>query len=287
MNDKPVAIAVVGSVNVDLVARVERFPHPGETVTNARLERHPGGKGANQAMAARRMGADVFMLACVGDDDLAAEALAELAREGINLDYCHTLEGESTGLALIWVSADGENKIVVAPGANAAFHAEHLRMPPVDAVIAQLEVPQDTILRAASQCPGPLTLNAAPAKPVSSELLTATGLLVVNEIEALALGEALKSYRGLLATTHGPDGATLSRDGRKIARARPPRVTAVDTTGAGDTFTATLTLGLVEGMSEQEALERACLAATISVTRPGAQGSPTVTELAAFRTGAK
>jgi ribokinase len=282
MNSEPVSIGVVGSVNLDLVARVDRFPLPGETVTGATIDRHPGGKGANQALAARRLGARVYLLACLGTDDLAEEALAGLKSEGVNLDYCSYLEAHSTGLALIWVSADGENKIVVAPGANAEFHAEHLRMPQVDAVVAQLEVPQDTIIAAAERNQRFLTLNAAPARPVASELLDRADLLVVNELEAKALGSALQHYRGLLATTFGSAGAVLSRNGREVARAQAPKVTAVDTTGAGDTFTAALTVGLVEGMDPEAALQRACLAAAISVTRAGAQGSPTRQELAEF-----
>jgi ribokinase len=282
MNTEPVSIGVVGSVNLDLVARVDQFPLPGETITGARVDRHPGGKGANQALAARRLGARVHLLACLGADDLAQEALEGLKKEGVNLDCCTYLEAHSTGLALIWVSADGENKIVVAPGANAEFHAEHLRMPSVDAVIAQLEVPQDTIIAAADRNQRFLTLNAAPARPVASELLDRVDLLVVNELEAKALGSALQNYHGLLATTFGSAGAVLSRRGQEIARAQPPKVTAVDTTGAGDTFTAALTVGLVEGMTPEAALQRACLAAAISVTRPGAQGSPTLQELTEF-----
>ena len=285
MNDRQISIAVVGSINLDFVARVESFPRPGETVTGATVERHPGGKGANQALAARRLGARVFLLVCLGRDELAAEALAGLEREGVELDYCNHLEGYSTGQAMVWVSAEGENKIVVAPGANASFHAEHLRMPKVDAVVAQLGIPQDTIIAAAQESAGFLTLNAAPAKPISRDLLARTDLLVVNELEARSLDGALDHYDGMLATTYGSAGAILSRKGRQLARASAPSVIAVDTTGAGDTFTAALTVGLVEGMDVQSALERACRAAAISVTRPGAQGSPTLAELEKFQAG--
>jgi ribokinase len=282
MSSKPVSVAVVGSVNLDIVANVERFPEPGETLTGARVERHPGGKGANQALAAHRLGADVSLLACLGDDAAAGEALAGLQREGVNLDYCQYLAGENTGLALILVAASGENQIVVAPGANAAFHSDQLHLPSTDAIIAQLEVPMDTVLEAARSEGTFFVLNAAPAKAVPVELLALTDLLVVNQVEARAIGHSLEGFKGLLATTLGAQGAVLTRAGQEIARARAPRVEAIDTTGAGDTFTAALTVGLVEGLAPQAALERACLAGAISVTRAGAQGSPTLDELSAF-----
>ena len=128
-------IAVVGSVNLDLVARVKQFPRPGETVTNAILHRHPGGKGANQALAARRLGANVLMVACVGDDHTADEALANLKTEGVNLTGVHRLPNQVTGTAMILVDASGENQIVVAPGANARFQPNLLQLPPVDAIV--------------------------------------------------------------------------------------------------------------------------------------------------------
>jgi len=127
------SIAVIGSINLDIVARVRVFPQPGETLTNAVVSRVPGGKGANQALAAHRLGARVFMVGRVGDDAAADEALANLRREGVNLDFCKTLADHATGLALILVNAEGENQIVVAPGANAAFDAAHLELPPTDA----------------------------------------------------------------------------------------------------------------------------------------------------------
>jgi len=282
MDADMISIAVVGSVNLDIVASVPRFPEPGETLSGATVQRHPGGKGANQALAARRLGANVFLVACLGHDAAAEEALAGLRSAGVNLDYCHYLEGHPTGQALILVAASGENQIVVAPGANAAFHQHYLQFPAVDAVIAQLEVPMDTILLAAQRGRHFFTLNAAPARAVPREVLELTDLLVVNEIEARALGTELAYFEGLLATTLGSEGAVLSRRGDEIARARPPKVQAVDTTGAGDTFTAALTVGLVGGLEPQAALERACLAAAISVTRAGAQGAPTLRELAQF-----
>ena len=274
-----ISIAVIGSINLDIVARVRVFPQPGETLTNAVVSRFPGGKGANQALAAHRLGASVFMVGRVGQDPAAEEALDSLRREGVNLDYCKTLAGHATGLALILVNAEGENQIVVAPGANAAFDAAHLELPPADACIAQLEVPVETILKAARANDSFFCLNAAPAKPVPHELLEHVDLLVVNEIEAKALGSELDSYRGLLARTHGARGAELSRNGKQVAVAKPPRVEVVDTTGAGDAFTAALTVSLVGGMPPQAALERACIVGALATTRPGAQSSPTLEEV--------
>jgi ribokinase len=146
---RPVSIAVIGSINLDIVARVKAFPLPGETVTNAEVRRFPGGKGANQALAAHRLGARVFMVGRVGNDPVAEEALRNLRAEGVDLSYCKPLDDFATGLALITVNQAGENQIVVAPGANARFDPEQLQLPLTDAYIAQLETPLPTILKAA------------------------------------------------------------------------------------------------------------------------------------------
>ena len=274
-----VSIAVVGSVNLDIVARVKQFPEPGETLTNAVVNRFPGGKGGNQALAAHRLGAKVHMVACLGDDPAADEALATLKLEGVNLDYCCRLAGVSTGLAIILVSHEGENQIVVAPGANARFHADQLTLPDADAVIAQLEVPMDTVLRAAEKTQGLFCLNAAPVREVPPEVLAKTDLLVVNEIEARSIGKNLQNFAGLLATTFGSRGAVLSRNGTEIASATPPVVKVVDTTGAGDAFTAALTVALASGLEPVPALDLACRCGALATTRAGAQSSPTINEL--------
>jgi len=273
-----ISIAIIGSINLDIVATVREFPRPGETVTNAIVHRYGGGKGANQALAAHRLGAQVFMLGCVGDDPMAEEALAALRREGVNLDHCRTLKNTSTGLALIVVNAAGENQIVVAPGANAAFSAQQLTLPETDAIIAQLEVPTDTILHAVAHSDSFFCLNAAPAKPVPKDLLERADLLVVNEIEAQALGANLDGYKGLLATTYGSKGAVITQNGAEIASALPPQVDVVDTTGAGDAFTAALTVALVSGLPTQTALQQACVAGALTATRMGAQSSPKLSE---------
>ena len=271
---KAISIAIIGSINLDIVANVKDFPQPGETITNAVVSRFPGGKGANQALAAHRLGASVFMVGRVGDDPAADEALQTLRDEDIDLTYCKPLKGYSTGLAMIVVTEAGENQIVVAPGANAAFDAEHLEVPHTDACIAQLEVPIATILKSARNSDNFFCLNAAPAKPVPHELLEHVDLLVVNEIEARALGRELDSYQGLLAITYGGEGAVLHRKGRQVAKAKPPKVDVVDTTGAGDAFTAALTVALVSGMEPQEALNQACIVGALATTKMGAQSSP-------------
>jgi ribokinase len=155
-------------------------------------------------------------------------------------------------------------------------------LPATDAVIAQLEVPLDTILHAARTTQGYFCLNAAPAREVPQEILDLTDLLVVNEIEAQTIGDKLQSYKGLMATTYGGRGAVLSRNGQEVARATPPSVTVVDTTGAGDTFTAVLTVALVSGLDEGSALKLACKAGAISTTAAGAQTSPSANELEMF-----
>ena len=274
-----ISIAIIGSINLDIVANVKNFPQPGETITNAVVNRFPGGKGANQALAAHRLGASVFMVGRVGNDPAADEALQTLREEEVDLTYCKPLEDFSTGLAMIVVTEAGENQIVVAPGANAAFDPEHLEVPQTDASIAQLEVPIDTILKAALASDNFFCLNAAPAKPVPHELLEHVDLLVVNEIEARALGKELDIYHGLLASTYGSKGATLSRNGQQIAEAKPPKVNVVDTTGAGDAFTAALTVALVSGMEPQAALEHACVVGALTTTKMGAQSSPTHMEV--------
>ena len=199
--------------------------------------------------------------------------------EGVNLDYCQTIEGEATGLALIMVSDEGENQIVVAPGANAAFPTDSLQLPTTRAMIAQLEVPLPTIELAAARHAGLFCLNAAPARLVPTSLLNMVDLLVVNELEAEAIGDHLAHFGGLLATTYGSLGAVLSRDGLEVARTTPEKVNAVDTTGAGDAFTAALTVAMAAGMKPQAALELACRAGAITATRSGAQSAPTAEEL--------
>jgi ribokinase len=254
-------IVVVGSINLDLVARCERLPRPGETVSNAAFTRVPGGKGANQAVACARLGAEVTLVGAVGRDPFADEALAGLRADGLALEV--EAVDEPTGVALIFVDAAGETEIVVAPGANATVGAVDL--PSHDAVLCQLEVPDDAVLSAWEGSTGLFCLNAAPARPVRID----PDLTVVNRYEL----ETLTRRDGLVAVTHGADGAFLLDDGEEIARARPPVIDAVDGTGAGDAFTACLLVSLLEGRDPAPALERACAAGALAASRFGAQPS--------------
>ncbi len=262
----PAELTVVGSINLDLVARVERLPRAGETVGGFEFVRVPGGKGANQAVAAARLGARVRMIGAVGDDPFAEEALAGLAGADVELELTRT---GTTGIALILVDAAGENEIVVVPGANA-------HVPPTSpsgAVLCQLEVP-DEVVGAAARNADFFALNAAPARPVDLE----PDLLIVNELE-----HEIVSRGKLVAVTYGARGAALFADGREVARAAPPRVDAVDGTAAGDAFAACLVVSLLEGRSREEALTRACAAGAVAASRFGAQPSlPTADDVDAI-----
>jgi ribokinase len=267
------SIIVIGSVNLDIVAKVHKLPAPGETVTGADLSRFPGGKGANQALAAKRLGADVKLIACVGDDAAADEALELLREGGVDLAGCRRVVGAATGTALIAVSVSGENHIVVAPGANRLLSSDDLSNIDADALICQLEVPTAVIAEAADAFDGFFCVNLAPAAEIDVVVLQRADLVVVNETESQWYGESLKACQGIVATTRGAGLATLERDGRVIAEAMPPEVAVVDTTGAGDTFTAALTVALIEGQAHETALKFACAAGAASTTRMGAQTS--------------
>lgn len=267
------SITVVGSVNLDLVATGQRLPAPGETVTGATLARHPGGKGANQALAARRLGARVALLARVGADTAADEALALLKAAGVDLSGLSIDAQAATGVALIAVADSGENQIIVAPGANASLGPQLIPDLDADAVICQLELPVETVAKAAAQTRGLLCLNLAPARSMPPQPLRRANLLVVNDTEAAFYGEALQDLPALIAVTHGSRGAELRRNGKVIATAAPPPVRAMDSTGAGDAFVAALTLALLEQREPAEALRFACAAGALAATQPGAQPS--------------
>lgn len=276
-------IAVLGSVNLDIVATAATLPAPGETVTNAVLAQHPGGKGANQALAARRLGADVALSARVGKDANAPLALRLLREAGVELAACRADDNAATGVALIAVSASGENQIVVAPGANATLTPDRMALPAADALVMQLEIPLETVSAAAAAFQGFVALNLAPAAALPAHTLARADLIVVNEGEAAFYGDALHAARGLVAITYGAKGAALFQGDRKIAEAAPPRITPVDTTGAGDTFVAALTLALLEKQPPEAALRFACAAGAVTATRAGAQSSlPTRAEVEAL-----
>jgi ribokinase len=262
------SLTVVGSINLDLVARVERLPRPGETLTDATLDRIPGGKGANQAVGAARLGAEVRMVGCVGTDAFADEALAGLRAAEVDLDVREV--DAATGTALILVGADGENQIVVVPGANAEVGEFWLD----GAALCQLEIPDRAIEDAHAQADW-LCVNAAPARPLTVQ----PDLVVANRYELEEIGE----QPGLVALTLGEEGAVLLEGGAEIARAGPPHVEAVDGTAAGDAFTACLVVSLLEGRDREEALRRACAAGALAASRFGAQPSlPTADEVDAI-----
>jgi len=263
-------LTVVGSINLDLVVQAERLPRPGETVSGARFSRVPGGKGANQAVAAARLGAEVALVGCVGRDELAEEALAGLREAGVEERWIP--RDAPTGVALITVDAEGETTIVVAPGANGELRPEDLALD--GAVLCQQEIPAETVAQAAELAPR-FFLNAAPARDDAP----AAELTVVNRLELDALGER----RGLVCLTLGAEGAVLLEDGEEVARAEPPPVQAVDGTAAGDAFTACLVVSLLEGRAREESLRRACAAGALAASRFGAQTSlPTAEEVDAL-----
>lgn len=269
---------MVGSANTDLVARCERLPRPGETVTDADFERVPGGKGANQAVAAARLGARVRFVGRIGTDDLV---LRSLEREGIDTSGVVRDDGEG-GVAMILVEASGENVIVVAPGANRRLSPDEVDLGEADAVMSQLEIPRD-VVRAVAARSRFFCLNAAPATG-SLEPELEPDLLVVNRYEYELVG----SRAGLVALTLGAEGAVLLQGDREVARARPPQVQAVDGTAAGDAFCAALVVALLEGREQAQALARACAAGALAASRPGAQPSlPTAAEIDEALAGAR
>ena len=266
-------LLVFGSINLDIAFDGERLPTAGETVLGRGWRMSPGGKGANQAHAAQRYGLATTLDGAVGDDDFAAQALAQLRPAGVDLGALQRLPGQ-TGCAGIMVDASGENQIVVAPGANARLRPPDVDdLPLADALLCQLEVPLATVMHAAVHANGFVALNLAPALDVPAGLLEHADLVVVNDTEALHYGEALHRGDGLVAITHGARGATLLRAGREVATARPPRIEPVDTTGAGDAFVAALLVALLEQRPAGAALAFACAAGAAAAMTAGAQPS--------------
>ncbi len=255
-------LTVVGSINLDLVARVERAPGPGETVADGVLTREPGGKGANQAIAAARLGATVRMVGAVGGDAEGRSMIASLAEAGVDVTDVQITDAAS-GTALIVVDRTGENSIVVCPGVNARIDPSAIEMPPHGGLLAQLEVPVEVVERAASLTDGFFALNASPARDVPEELFERVDLFIVNQSEYERMPR-LASAR-LVALTLGAEGAVLLRQGVETARA-PGVPTAVrSTVGAGDAFAAALTLGFSAGEDPARALRRACAVGAAAV----------------------
>lgn len=287
-------ITVIGSINMDLIGTTARLPAPGETVSGSDFTTAPGGKGANQALAARRAGASVKMVGATGDDAFAAEALALLEAAGTDLGGVHKLEG-ATGIALILVGGDGENVIVVIPGANGKVTAQDAgeaiaSMSPGDTVLLQMEIPEAAVRVAleASRAKGVRSiLNIAPLTDAVTRLAPLADILIANETEFARLSgkpveglaevqaelEALHGKTGqCLIVTLGGDGVLWARDG-KSGHILSLKIKPVDTVGAGDTFCGYLAQGLDAGRAFEEAVRRAAVAGALACLTPGAQPS--------------
>jgi len=291
MTNRP-KVTVLGSLNMDISVTVPRLPGPGATVLGSAARFTPGGKGANQAVAAARLGADVRMVGCVGGDDFGRQLLAALRTEGVNTDGVRVVAGVPTGLAMIAVDTQAENLIVVAPGANhevgppdVAAAAED----PRDILVISAEIPAQAISQALAQA-GPCVFNLAPAPENAATLVAAGGKhldwLVVNESEAAAVlghpisGLAAAAQAAAELITSGPRHAvvTAGAHGAALASADDPPeiiegfpVRAVDTVGAGDTFVGALAVALAAGVPAPDATRAAAAAGAAAVTRPGAQ----------------
>ncbi|MFD9501654.1 ribokinase [Streptomyces sp. NPDC060035] len=282
------AIAVLGSTNMDLVTYVARAPALGETVTGRELRTVPGGKGANQAVAAARAGGEVVMIGAVGTDEFGSRLRTNLEHAGVDTDLLHTAAGPS-GTAHIVVDDEGANAIVVIPGANGTVTAlgpgEHAAIAATGLLLLQLELPLSTVTEAAraAKALGVRTiLTPSPVQLLPSELLDAIDLLIPNEHEAAALSgcdephaaaEVLLRQVPEVVITLGPKGCLYAARGGESVWFPAPEVTAVDTTGAGDTFVGTLAVALGEGRGVPEALAWASSAAALCVQRPGASTS--------------
>ena len=298
-------IFVVGSINRDLVAYVEDLPRRSETVFGNRLQQFPGGKGANQAVAARRLGGDVQLVGNVGTDAFGKDMLDFLAGEKIDTSKIATLDKAPTGVAFVTVDSASENSIVVISGANMVWDTRdltRLEMQPGDIVICQFEIPLgiiESVFARAKTCGATTILNPSPVKPVTERLLSSVDFLVVNEVEletfsrstvnpadpisVYAAMEKLHEGRPLtIVATLGPRGAMISGIAGKF-QTKGVRVNAVDTTGAGDCFIGAFGAALASSDSMAGAIEFANKAAAISVTRQGAALSfPTIDEINAL-----
>ncbi len=285
------SVVVVGSVNTDYVLRVARRPDGGETVADAELELHPGGKGANQAVAAARSGASVHLVARVGDDAAGQARLAQLRAHGVEVDHVRPTPGAPTGTAVILLTPDGENSIVVAPGANGRLSPADLDdagalISSASVLLAQLEVGLDAVRRAVQLAPAGalVVLNAAPYRDLPPELLRHVDVLVVNQSEAAALsGQPVRDETGARAVlpelrrlgpaavvvTLGADGALASSSqGEELVPAPPTEV--VDTTGAGDAFVGGLAAVLAAGRPLAEAVRVGVRLGSATVAHLGA-----------------
>ena len=271
-------VIVVGSVNVDLVVRIDHLPQAGETVTGGTFRRAPGGKGGNAAAAAARLGARTRFVGLVGGDDLGEEARGDLTDAGVDVGTLGTTEAP-TGVAAILVDHAGRNVIAVAPGANAELTGGHVRdaLATVEAeravVVASLEIP-DGAVAAAAEISGargwPFILNPAPARPLPGGLLDRCAAVIANELEAEALGLP-GATPATVVITRGADGAEVHRPGRPVLRQPGFVVEVADTTGAGDAFVAALAWSMLEGMQPERGVRIACAAGALACRAVGAR----------------
>jgi ribokinase len=281
------SVVVIGSINVDLVVAADHLPAPGETVSDGRFAIHDGGKGANQAVAAARAGADVSVIGAVGSDDHGERAVAALVSEGIDVSRVRRVESEPTGVALVVVGARGENQIAVAPGANATIELgedDRLAIARADVLLVSHEVPPAAVLggvRAAREAGRIAILNPAPARALPAELLALGPIITPNEHElivaignddtAAALDELSTRNGGPIIVTQGPAGALLAVGGSRERFDGYPADEVVDTTGAGDTFCGVLAAWLADGASLADGIRAANAAGSLSVGAHGAR----------------
>ena len=272
-------IAVVGSINADLVVQMPKLPGRGETVSSAEPKWFPGGKGANQAVAAARMSGMVSMFGAVGDDEPGQMCLAALSQSGVNIDSVAKVSSP-TSTALVMVEHSGENQIVVADGANQHATFDAAQISAADAVIVQFEIPESLIIEVGKATNGIFCVNAAPVREISEELAGLIDVLIVNEHEFAQLGNPTF---GLVIVTSGAKEVVAYQSGEVVAKAQPPKVEALDTVGAGDSFVGAFIVSYASGQSIADSLERACAASALSTLKLGAQsGMPTSAEVDQF-----
>lgn len=266
--DERVELTVVGAINLDLTAKTQCAPGPGETVADGVLTRGPGGKGANQAIAASRLGASVRLIGAVGDDDDGRALTMSLAAGGVDVSGVQTV-GHPTGTALIVVDAEGENSIVVCPGANSHIDPSRALIDPHGAVLAQREVDDSLLEQVGAGTDGFFALNASPSHPLPASLEERVDLFIVNEQEYSALPGLASAP--LTVVTLGARGAVLLRAGEEIARGRADATHVRNTVGAGDSFAAALVVGMLRGDDHATALQRACAVGAVAVADPASQ----------------
>lgn len=272
-------IAVVGSINADLVVQMPKLPGRGETVSSAEPSWFPGGKGANQAVAASRLGGDVTMFGAVGTDESGQMCLTALEQSGVGIGLVQKVSSP-TSTALVMVEHSGENQIVVADGANqfASFDSDFVAA--ADAVIVQFEIPESVVLEVAKATKGIFCVNAAPVREISNELAALIDVLIVNEHEFAQLGNP---NSGLVVVTAGAGKVIAYQNGEVVATSQPPKVEAIDTVGAGDTFVGAFVVAYASGKSISDSLDVACAASALSTLKLGAQsGMPNFEEVEVF-----